>query len=238
MRESPADLLQRHLLLSEAAVDERLSKADVAVLAVLLSHVNKRDEHARPGITRITEKAQLCRRSVIRAVQSLSVHGYIDVERRIGRPSLYWPSLPGTRDTEVTSDRNVTSTPSDTSAPPAPVTNVSPTRDTGVTPPVTSVSPHPCHPCHPNSALELSSLNSEKRTQVASPVSSNSRKQEELTPEQDALRTRIARDQYRIALETGTGESLAMIEKNHRERIADMIPEWRKPKAERQGAKA
>ena len=88
MANEPYNLLARYQMLEEALRDKRLTRADCSVLAVILAHVDE-DGEAWPGITRITERARVSRRTAIRAIESLETAGYFEVERALGKSNSY-----------------------------------------------------------------------------------------------------------------------------------------------------
>ncbi|GAB3366907.1 hypothetical protein GCM10027431_09610 [Lysobacter rhizosphaerae] len=84
-------LLDRWFLLAKACCDSDLSRGDVAVLCVLLNHVDPMGQ-AYPGPSRIAAHANLDRRTVKRCVTRLERHGYLEVERPGQRTrNSYWP---------------------------------------------------------------------------------------------------------------------------------------------------
>ncbi|MBK6728575.1 MAG: hypothetical protein IPG63_15345 [Xanthomonadales bacterium] len=89
-------LLQRYLLLRNASVDRRLSAAAVAVLAVVVDHVNSRTGKAFPGFDRMRGITGLHRTSGMRGAAELERFGYIEVQRELNRPNRYlltaWPT--------------------------------------------------------------------------------------------------------------------------------------------------
>lgn len=100
--------------LAAACCDPRLSRGDLAVLAVILRHLNNQTGAAFPGVNKVAVDARLDRRSVIRGVQHLESLGFIEVERGAkGKSNRYRPSAPSsgvyaTSDTHATSDGCVT----------------------------------------------------------------------------------------------------------------------------------
>jgi hypothetical protein len=97
------------MALVTAATDARLSRGDVACLAVIINRFNTEKGVAWPSVTLVADEANLDRRSVIRSLQRLSEVGYLDIERGgLGKSNRYRPSFK-TGDTRVTSDVSVTS---------------------------------------------------------------------------------------------------------------------------------
>jgi predicted transcriptional regulator len=82
------------LALAAAAKDSRLSRADIACLAVILDRFNRSTGAAWPGINRLATEANLHRSNVIRAVQRLEQTGYVTVERTgQGKSNRYRPTF-------------------------------------------------------------------------------------------------------------------------------------------------
>lgn len=97
MNDDPT-LLRQHWLLRNACVDVRLSKASVAVLAVVLDHYSRADRAAYPGFDRIARLAGIHRSSVMRAVDALEAAGYLQVTRQERRANRYtFPNWPDSR---------------------------------------------------------------------------------------------------------------------------------------------
>src|SRR5687768_12662508 len=86
-------LLDRWQLLSKASSDPRLSRGDVAVLCVLLNHVDPMGQ-AFPGPDRIAKHARINRRTVKRCLGRLEALSYVHIERRGERVrNTYWPAF-------------------------------------------------------------------------------------------------------------------------------------------------
>jgi DNA-binding transcriptional MocR family regulator len=107
-----------------AAVDARLSRGDVACLAVIINRFNTETQTAWPSVNRLAAEARLDRRNVIRSLQRLSDSGYLEIERGgIGKSNQYRPTFK-TGDTDATSDADATQpvapTPLDLVAPTSP----------------------------------------------------------------------------------------------------------------------
>lgn len=100
MANEPYNLLARYQMLEQALQDYRLTRADCSVLAVILAHVDQ-DGEAWPGITRITQRAVVSRRTALRAVSNLEQAGYFTTERSLGRVNSYQIAGP-TGDTDGT----------------------------------------------------------------------------------------------------------------------------------------
>lgn len=215
-------LLQRYLLLVQALCDAKLTKGDCQVLAVIGGHVGK-DGEAWPGVNRIAGKAGIHRSTVMRAVDRLEAAGYVDVQRKRGLSNRYQMALASSVRATSASSANATS------AGAALVASTHTTSSADATGPVASTRPDQSHPCDPNSAFELSCSNSKKRTQLpAAPSSSNERQERsaEEKAEDEATEIRIterARIMYLDAIKSGDDRTKAMIETNHRHRIADLI---------------
>jgi predicted transcriptional regulator len=88
MANEPYNLLARYQMLEAALGDFRLTRADCSVLAVILSHVDQ-DGEAWPGITRITKRAGVSRRTAIRAISALEAADYFCIKRDFGRVNTY-----------------------------------------------------------------------------------------------------------------------------------------------------
>ena len=89
------DVVQRWLLLRNAAVDARLSRAAIAVLAIILGHRNSGTGESFPGFDRMVAITGLHRTSHMRAVGELERFGYVEVKREANKPNRYavsaWP---------------------------------------------------------------------------------------------------------------------------------------------------
>lgn len=133
MRDDANGLLARWRLALAAACDGRLTRADLAVLLVILDHINVQTGEAWPSAETVATTVGASVRSVIRARHRLVGKGLLTETIASGRPNRYRMGTPdncATPDTRVTPDKDVT----------PPLTPVSPTPDTGVTPPLTPVS--------------------------------------------------------------------------------------------------
>lgn len=99
MAKEPYNLLARYQLLEQALKDSRLTRADCSVLAVILAHADQ-DGEAWPGVTRITERANVSRRTALRAIAALENAGYLEVSRILGQVNTYQirasPNITGT----------------------------------------------------------------------------------------------------------------------------------------------
>ena len=110
----PAGYVPKFEALAAARRDSRLSRGDLAVLAVILDRYNAASGVCWPGVNRIAEDAHLDRRSVIRATQRLESLALIAVERADrGKSNRYRPNLASsgvsaTSDTRATSGASVT----------------------------------------------------------------------------------------------------------------------------------
>ena len=88
----PSKGVHKFELLAAAACDETLTRADVAVLAVILRHHNADKGEAWPGINRIADQAKLHRSNVLRAVARLEAAGWVQVKRpERGKSNRYCP---------------------------------------------------------------------------------------------------------------------------------------------------
>jgi DNA-binding MarR family transcriptional regulator len=81
--------------------DKRLGRADILVLAALLSRAFKGKECTFPSLTTITKESRYSRKSVIQAIKNLEACGYIAVtrakrgSRKTNRYSIIWSGWPG-----------------------------------------------------------------------------------------------------------------------------------------------
>lgn len=95
--------------LATACCDPRLARGDVAVLAVILQHVNTQTSIAWPGVNRIAAAAKLHRSNVMHAIKRLEGGGWIAVERGSrGLSNRYRPTLAGSS-ADATSSASTTS---------------------------------------------------------------------------------------------------------------------------------
>ena len=106
-----------------AKTDPPLTRSEITVAITLANMANAKTGVCWPSLSTLAQNTNADRRSVVRAINQLSLAGFIKVERSLGRSNLY--RLNPTSDTTVT----------------PPVTPMSPTSDTSVTPPVTPMSP-------------------------------------------------------------------------------------------------
>lgn len=99
MAREPYNLLARYQMLEQALRDNRLTRADCSVLAVILAHADQ-DGEAWPGVARITERANVSRRTALRAIAALERAGYLHVSRILGQVNTYQiqasPTVTGT----------------------------------------------------------------------------------------------------------------------------------------------
>lgn len=112
-------LLGQWRLLRNACADARLSAGDLAVLAVLIDHYNRREQAARPGLERIAKLTGRHRTTVIDSIKKLEALDYVCVARDSTRANRYefnWPDS-GAWPAPSTSRAGTTSA-SPTSAPP------------------------------------------------------------------------------------------------------------------------
>ncbi len=91
-----------------AVFDHRLSHADVRVLAALAAHANK-ERRCWPAVSTLADEIGMSKRHALRCLQSLASHGYLQIEKRSRRSSIYqlqvtWvsPDKPQWSDTHVT----------------------------------------------------------------------------------------------------------------------------------------
>ena len=75
-----------------AVFDHRLSHADVRVLAALGAHANK-ERQCWPAVSTIADETQMSKRHALRCLQSLTTHGYLQIERRSQQSSIYQLSV-------------------------------------------------------------------------------------------------------------------------------------------------
>lgn len=183
--DEPGSLLQRHLLLVAAARDPRTTKGDLAVLSVITEHARSNGE-AHPGILRIASMGRVHRTSVPRCIERLEALGYLTVERQLGRVNVYWLQPTSSMDAAGTSSTGAATADPAPAAPP----HTTSSKDAAGTSSIHASNQQ--HGCCPNSALELSSSNSEKRTQLpAAPFSVD--QQQELA-KQRAEQKRLAEE--------------------------------------------
>lgn len=84
-------LLDRWVLLAKASCDPCLSRGDLAVMCVLLNHVDPMGQ-AYPGPDRIAKHAKIDRRTVKRCLRRLETLNYVKIERPGPRVrNTYWP---------------------------------------------------------------------------------------------------------------------------------------------------
>lgn len=102
--------------LSAAAMDPKLSRSDVACLAVLIDRFNIEKQAAWPSVNRLADEACLHRSNVMRALQRLEELGYIAIDRGgLGKANRYRPtfqtgSASATGSVDATSSELATST--------------------------------------------------------------------------------------------------------------------------------
>lgn len=135
-------LLDRYKLLMEAVRHPAMTKVDVAVLGQILAHANHREGFAAwPSVQAMAEALKTSKRSVIRGIEGCELLGFIEVEKRAGSTSTYYPLLDRSRgesgDIAVTTTRDTDVTGLDDFDLP-PVTNLSRAGDIPVQiPPLT-----------------------------------------------------------------------------------------------------
>lgn len=117
------------LSLAAAAKDSRLSRADIACMAVIIDRFNRSAGSAWPGINRLATEANLHRSNVIRAIHRLELTGFVTVERGgLGKSNRYRPTFAASS-ASATSSENATSRASATEVvAPARLELVAPTR--------------------------------------------------------------------------------------------------------------
>jgi hypothetical protein len=140
------------LALKYAAYDSRLTRCDLAVLAVIINFFNEDDGIAWPAVETIAEQSNVSCRGVFRSIVKLERIGHLTIRRGGHRSNHYIPRLDN--DTVVRDDRFVRGDRSDI-------------PDMTVTKTLTTVSETPCQPCHPillkNFPSELTQRRAQKR---------------------------------------------------------------------------
>jgi hypothetical protein len=96
--DTPTGLLGQYLLLRNAAVDRRLTRAALAVLAVICDHRNRDSGEAFPGFIKLAQRTGLHKASVARAVELIEAAGYVTVIRNANRANVYQLALPDSRE--------------------------------------------------------------------------------------------------------------------------------------------
>ncbi len=77
-------------VLIAASRDPRLTRADVAVLSVIVDHASQQTGEAYPSVNRIVQEAGVPRTTVLRALQRIEAAGWVRAERRQRMRSTYW----------------------------------------------------------------------------------------------------------------------------------------------------
>lgn len=108
------------------------AEVDQTTLLVLLSLADQANDEGRtwPSVAHLAQRARCSERHVRRILKELEESGWLRIEHRAGRSSMYWLTIP-TPDTQVTPDVEVSPDP-----------RVTPDKLS----PLTPRSPHPGHP--------------------------------------------------------------------------------------------
>ncbi|WP_166207205.1 helix-turn-helix domain-containing protein [Cognatiluteimonas telluris] len=224
MADDRGSLLQRHLLLVQALCDPELSKGDCQVLAMIGTHAGKTGT-SWPGVDRIAAKAGIHRSTVIRSVDNLEARGYVQVSRKRGLANRYQMALASSADATSTSSTHATSEAG------APVAPTHTTSSADATRPVAPTLRDPSRPRYPNSAFELSSSNSEKRTQPpAAPSFDEWIKQEpeHETAEEGEKRRQLQREMIRaeyLEIRESYPKHAALMLRTFPQHLADLMPD-------------
>jgi predicted transcriptional regulator len=79
---------QLSIIPAAAVFDRRLSHADIRVLAALGAHADKQGR-CWPAVSTLAQKIGLSERHVRRCLQTLSKCGVVEIQKRLGRSSIY-----------------------------------------------------------------------------------------------------------------------------------------------------
>lgn len=188
-RQGRGSLLARHKLLLAALKDERTTKGDCQVLAVITKHAD-RSGACWPGVDKIARDMGIHRATVMRATEKLEQLGYLTIEKTEGRSN--WYQLAKTSRTDATGKRGVTSSNDATGSAP---------------PPVAHVPPHPSHACTKTSRTDATLtqvLNSVHITQGAAHADLDDQKtaeeQQRIQDEKQAKLRETWRTEYLAAI--------------------------------------
>lgn len=99
----PSSLLDRWRLMCNAASDVRLSRVDLAVLIVILNHINGTSGEAWPGAEALAKATGAVLRSIRYSRSRLVKFGYLIERRADGRPNRYRIGTPAMDCTPATS---------------------------------------------------------------------------------------------------------------------------------------
>lgn len=117
-RQGRGSLLARHTLLLAALKDERTTKGDCQVRAVITKHAD-RSGACWPGVDKIARDMGIHRATVMRATEKLEQLGYLTIEKTEGRSN--WYQLAKTSRTDATGKESATGRKDATGSGPPPV---------------------------------------------------------------------------------------------------------------------